>query len=1586
MAEELTLEERNAKIRAQLAVWRDSFIDVRIKNNMLHQPPAETDAIKLDVTETFPYERFWEMAAGKGNAEEYALKTHGVIVPGFKPIAWKTERSGVLDVAALENLVSRSYKSIIQKGENPLCLTFGKLRWRVLETEKNKNQEENQESEQNKYCWIESPIVFMPIKVNQVASTFWLKPVDDDAFINPALTIRYKKETGKEFPLPRLGQWPDKDSFDIVKYFEELADIFCTQDFSFTPDYVALDVFDSERICMYRDVVRHFDELQNHKIIRAFFGESLGEPIGVVGLDNINPYENYSVLDTNSSQNDVIERFKAGESFILEGPPGTGKTQTIINMITEAIADNKKVLFVSGKMSALNTVKKKLQMTGVNLDKHCLLIKSEAETKDVNLTDVYGSLKAAYEAPAPVYNDAEFGEWCETYTETRDVILGYNEEFYNNDNSLGWSIYDIIGQMLLLGYNENHVVRVDFDYSFISSLTKPILREYSDKINLVENLLSRILSRSETVENDVWYGFRNYELDANTESQLRSFCATFGANLREIENVFRSVRGMEAYGADKVVEELERYPLQSVAFAMDEKYLADLGELYLNGSFATAKKALEKEIAYAAEYAGVARVYYRDTLGDSTADPDGLATKLKGASNYSKLLLTTVKEELKKVEYIAQNVQLHFDTDVSEDLSAKQIAELIKNIQDYLFALETRDGLKAEISQNFTDELFALDYKRLLVKFRTSWEKSLKEEKSPFLFGLQIKSVKKYCKNAVGTDFSPRAVYGLLEKLDEYHTLALRVASLKITLDKCGISGVTHSADALKNLLGVLGDYQKEKESHAVNNLLFQRLTFEEYIARKAQVLKDVLSVVQDLRVKADMTVEELSALVETYRKVKATNERIAANDAWKDLFPSVQKDARTPWKELLALLGLVEKAREILRKDNRTIQEDYETFKNIIEVMIGKELNVRIQSVIDAYRAFYANERWFDKEIDEKSHTGEDFTYGQFVAWMEQISDINHVAEYVNYRKAVRDLDGYGRQFFDIYAGLGRKEYPIDKMCENYKISMLYAYYVYLLRRSEYVAKMSGSDGVTCVEDVMNRFAEADEKLLEYNRRRVDLLARCQIGRIASSRENIHGYLNSIPTGKKASARRLFKTRSESIKELAPCIMMSVYSVSKLLEYEQYRFDVVIFDEASQIPAEDALTSIMRATEQVIIAGDPKQMPAISYFQQNLRNKDTTNDEDATCASIIDFLIRSQYKKIGYDRLDMHYRSNHESLIKYSNEKPELYGGNLVTFPSPKARTKDFGLWNYPTYEDERFKGQTIVGGGGKNEAEAQIVVDLIREHFEKYPLPKTEEEKETYNSLGVIVFGAPQKKLILDKLAEDNKLAKLCALNDTRVFMIVTADEVQGDEMSEMIISLTYGRDESGNVTKTWGHLNQMPVALYKFNVAVTRARNNLKFVHTITAGDVINEKNLGYVGQYLAQFERFSKEAFEDHKEYNTAFITAVGQICESIVGKERVVYNYGESPRSYRVPISILSQDGQSVVLGVMCERNRGKLKDGELLGAQNGQGFSVREYGRTCKQILKAHDWNNLYETYAMQWIRNYAYEKKNLIAALNAVK
>lgn len=1577
--EELTLERRNEMVEAQLKFWKDSFIDVRIRNNnMLSQDPQTSEAIVLEVNNSFTYARFWDIAVGRGNAEEYALKSKAVAVPGTNPIAWHAEKDvNLRDPAVLEGMVKRAHKAIIQKGENPLCLTFGKLRWRV--TVGRERLETNDE-----FVWVETPLVFIPIKLNQNSSSFWLKPVDDDAFINPTLCIRYEKETGKKFPLPPCGQWLDEEAFDIEDYFAEIAEQFDNVDFSFDPDYVALDIFDYERICMYRDVSRNFDALKENKIIRSFFGERLKEPGDVKGLDRLLPGENFAVLDTNSSQSDVIERFKNGESFILEGPPGTGKTQTIVNMIAEAIMANKKVLFVSGKMSALNTVQKKLQMPGVSLDKHCLLIQCEKESKDINITDTYGKLKASLDAPRPVFDINEYEECKKTFVASREVLLGYNKEFYDPNNSLGLSIYDLIGRMLLLGYNEKHVVNVNFDKSFIEYLDKETFDKYANRIGEVETLLKSLLGRSGSIEQDVWYGFRHYELEETIEKEIRQYCAECGVILRGINDIFESVATSNVVeGADKIVAGLKNYPLSTIGFVLDKKYLNDIGVLYISDLGAW-KTALKKEIALAERYQEAAEVYYAKTLGDATADEEELAARLTDVAELEVYTLKEIKEDHSSIEFLTKNVSARFmgeDGEVSADI----INGLIENVEKYLSAMKDRNALHDELLQNYTEDLLTMEYKPLLEKFRTSWDKKVKDGKPPMLFNMQIRSIKRCCKDVRRVDFSIQAVYELLEKVDLYHQNKEIAESLKKDLDEAGLKEITINEKALNDLLAFLKAYLLEKEKHAVSNLLFEELSFKEYLAAKMEKLEKILSVVGDLRVKADMTVAELRSLIDVYGIVKANNTRIASDENLRTLIPSLAKDVRTNWKNLLALVNMVDEVRKIIRNEERTLQDDCEIFMTVLRMLMSKELNLRINMLTKKYYEFYNNERWFDKEVATESHSCEDMTYVDFDDWFDQISDIDHVTKYVTYRRSVRDLDNYGKQFFSQYVDFGRKEYPIDKMYDNYQISILYAYYLMLLGKSKYVGRLSGKDGVTAVENIVAKFSEADKQLLEFNRRLVDLKVYNSIERRASKNGNLHGYLGSIPSNKNASVRRLFKTRSESILQLTPCIMMSVYSVSKLLEYEQYQFDVVIFDEASQIPAEDALTSIMRAKSQVVIAGDPKQMPAISYFKsKDLDESSMDEDDDMTCASIIDFLIRSQYNTISYETLNMHYRSNHESLIKYSNEKAELYGGKLVTFPSPKARTQDFGLWNYPVYEDPRFKGQPICCASGENEYEAQIVVDLIRRHMEKYPLPKTDEEIENYNSLGVIVFGRKQKKVIEGLLKKDKELSTLLMLNNPHIFMMVTADEVQGDEMSEMILSLTYGYNSAGERTNSWGHLSQQPVALYKFNVAVTRSRNNLKFVHSVRAGE-IEALSLNYIAEYLRQFENFSQEAFENHTEYNTRFVEAIGKICESVVGKERVVYNYGENTLSYRVPISILAKDGQSITLGVMCEVNRGKSTDEGELGAQSGQGFSVKEYARTCNQILQAHDWDNLYETYAIQWVRNYAHEKRKLVEALKAV-
>lgn len=1564
------------RIRKQLEAWRDSYINLSPKrNNMLHSERDTTDAIVFECNSAFGYETFWEIACGNGGHEEYALQSDANSDPRYNPISWRSEREreNPRDLTLLDEMVKSCYKSVVQKGENPLCLAFGRLTWRV----KSERESEN-EGGRDAFTEIRTPVLLIPVKLNKRGVNYWLKPSYEEGMLNPALLLKYAQEGYMSFPLPACGEWLD-ESFDIKAYFELLEGHFSGGDCRFDKEYVGLDVFEYDRMCMYRDVARHMEELRQNPVIRALFGEKLCRHEVTVGLDGLDPAKNFPILDTNTSQSNVLERFVNGESFILEGPPGTGKTQTIVNMISEGVMHGKSVLFVSGKMSALNTVLKKMQFEGTNLDKHCLLIKGEKETGESSLSDVYAKLQAAYDAPPPVIDERAYRENLGELKGTRDILVGYNREFYDDGNSLGLSPYGIIGRMLLLGYNENHIPVLGLKESFLDNLSRKTLEEYTGRMAAVEQLLSGIFRRFGSVEKDVWYGYTG-EPDFETENRLRAFRSEFAAAIAGVKEIFDGDEGMRA---------LRKQPLYGLETVLRESG-EGLARLYCKDKLTAEKEAVGEELDLSETYRAPALRYYAATDG-AEAEISEPEEPTREAEAFGAYRLSRVKEELASLKDLLGKLSPRGGEVPENEPNVATVYEIIDWISKYERGTLEADAAKKELLQLYTEELFSVAYKGLLDKFRTVWAQRVQEDRKPLFFNARIKPIARCCKDVLRADFSLRGIYALLEKLDGYHRNAALAAEAEKALQTYGLGGLTKNLSALRRLVGWMEGYLAERENHALDRFAGGNPSFREYLAEKAESYGNALRAAENLRVRKDVTVAELCRLTEDYKTVRENNLRIAQNKALTGIFPSVKKNAVTDWAGILSALDTVERVRGLLREEKRTMQEDCEGFTRAVRAL-GAGGSERIAALLRKYESFYGDGR-FDSEVTGGVygvHSGKDMTLADFENWLAQIEDVNTLTEYAVYRKRVKELDVYGKRFFEWYAKEGRKEYPLHKMRDYYEIAILHAYYARLLEKSEYMAKLSGNDGITTVRSVVERFAAADGKSLEFNRKILDNRFYANVSRTASAKGNLHNYLRSMPKGANASVRRLLQSRSESVRELAPCMMMSVYSVSKLLDYGQYRFDVVIFDEASQIPAEDALPALMRAKSQVIIAGDPKQMPAVSYFKSTA-SAGTENDGDGEyepCQSIIDFVIRAKDNAIAYERLDMHYRSNHESLIKYSNENPLLYGGNLVTFPSPKARTEEFGLWSYCLPDDERFRNVPITGGGGENESEARAVTELIRRHFEKYPLP-AESEREDYRSLGVIVFGTKQKKLILSMMQEEEFLREIAALHDNRVFFITTADEIQGDEASEMILSLTYGRDETGKRTQAWGHLNRHPVALYKFNVAVTRARDNLKFVHSVRANEITNE-NLGYVAEYLRQLENFGKEPFVGHREYNTDFVEAIGRICESVVGKERVVYNYGESPRSYRVPISILTRDKRSVALGILCEVNRGtggrkSVGGAQTLGAESGQGFSVREYCRTCNKILESHDWTNLYETYAMQWVRNYRFERCNLIEKLKEI-
>jgi very-short-patch-repair endonuclease len=275
----------------------------------------------------------------------------------------------------------------------------------------------------------------------------------------------------------------------------------------------------------------------------------------------------------------------------------------------------------------------------------------------------------------------------------------------------------------------------------------------------------------------------------------------------------------------------------------------------------------------------------------------------------------------------------------------------------------------------------------------------------------------------------------------------------------------------------------------------------------------------------------------------------------------------------------------------------------------------------------------------------------------------------------------------------------------------------------------------------------------------------------------------------------------------LKPCLLMSPLSVAQYLDAAHSSFDVVVFDEASQIPVWDAVGAIARG-KQLVVVGDPKQLPPTSFFSRadNEDESDADVSEDAPIKDLESILDECLGAGLPTLRLEWHYRSRHESLITFSNHR--YYESRLVTFPSPVTQDMAVRLEVVPGVYDR--------GGSRTNLVEADAVVREIIAHFS--------DESRRRQTLGVVTFNQPQQRLIETLL--DQELTRLpdieshIAEHGPERLFVKNLENVQGDERDVILFSITYGKDAAGRMPMNFGPLNQEG-GHRRLNVAITRAR---------------------------------------------------------------------------------------------------------------------------------------------------------------------
>ena len=425
---------------------------------------------------------------------------------------------------------------------------------------------------------------------------------------------------------------------------------------------------------------------------------------------------------------------------------------------------------------------------------------------------------------------------------------------------------------------------------------------------------------------------------------------------------------------------------------------------------------------------------------------------------------------------------------------------------------------------------------------------------------------------------------------------------------------------------------------------------------------------------------------------------------------------------------------------------------------------------------------------------------------------------------------------------------------------------------------------------------------------------------------------------GRGTTIRHIIDQVPTLLPKLCPCMLMSPLSVAQFIDLDQEKFDIVVFDEASQMPTSEAIGAIARG-KALIVVGDPKQMPPTSFFavQQTDENDAENDDMESILDDCITLSLPAHY-------LTWHYRSRHESLIAFSNS--QYYDGRLFTFPSVDDRLSKV-----------RFipiDGTYDMGKTRCNRSEAEAIV--------KETLRRLADPELSKLSIGIVSFSKVQQDLIEDILTDE--LAKkpeleAKAYDSAEPIFIKNLENVQGDERDVILFSIGYGPDKRGHVSMNFGPLNNQG-GERRLNVAVSRARYEMMVFSTLQPEQIDLNRSRAKGVEGLKRFLEFAKNgriAVSTTQVAQERGLDLADDIAREIrkMGYE-VDTHVGRS--NFKVDVAVIDPDHtDSYLLGILCDgRNYYETK-------------TERDREITQPGVLRGLGWN-LLRIWSVDWFMN----------------
>ena len=570
---------------------------------------------------------------------------------------------------------------------------------------------------------------------------------------------------------------------------------------------------------------------------------------------------------------------------------------------------------------------------------------------------------------------------------------------------------------------------------------------------------------------------------------------------------------------------------------------------------------------------------------------------------------------------------------------------------------------------------------------------------------------------------------------------------------------------------------------------------------------------------------------------------------------------------------------------------------------------------------------------------------------WKAETSSLVFWSQYLGYRQAFLETKA-SPMMEDIEAGKIEACDMIPAFEGNYAEILLHRAFRKRLALSTFIRELH--------EGKINKFTELDKKILLENRKRITYSAYEEAPKLNSgaSRASEAGILLNEFNRKRGHMpiRTLMKKAGGLVQKIKPCFLMSPLSIAQYLDPRSTRFDVIIFDEASQVRPEDAVGALLRG-KQVAVMGDSKQLPPTDFFDAVVDSPEREPEDYAT-AGDMESILNVCKRSFPVKTLRWHYRSRHESLIAISNQ--EFYDNRLYVYPSPMQKDERLGL-KFAHLPDAVYDR----GKSGVNRIEARAVAKAVFEHFSRSP----------DKSLGVGTFNVKQQEAIQEEIEALRKANPGFELNSGNErgehFFVKNLETIQGDERDVILLSVGFGFDNSRKLSLNFGPLNREG-GERRLNVLITRAREKCVVFSNFTSRDLNLDENSSFGLRSLKVFLEFAESRklpspVCSREDFDSPF----EEIISDFLAENGCEIHRQIGCAGYRLDLAVPDPGHPGrYVLGIECD------------GASYHSSHVARDRDRLRQQVLEGLGWI-IYRVWSTDW---YLHPKESKEKLLETVK